>query len=213
MVKFSRVKGTDPISTKSGTASPTFIRFWDQFCRGLESLFTQQAQTNTDLQEQIDRLTAFLNGTGEQLTGSDALYTGVVVTRAVGLNAITSEAAAFTSATLALSGAAETTVQTTTYPTSGESLEVRANFFLTIWHPAAGGINATIRIYRDATKIYEQVFVAINGDLLQGWQTPTVIEEPAAGPYTYTVTVQASVATYATAETSSRLLQVREFKR
>ena len=192
----------------TATGKPT-----SQFLRFMEELRTGIIAADADIQAQLDRLTAFLAGTGEQITGSGAFAASVVTTAKVASNAITSEASAFTAATLAQSGASETTVQTVTYVSTGETIEVRANFFMTVWHPAAGGITTTIRIYRGATMIYEQAFVAINGDLLQGWQTPTVIEDPAAGSHTYTVTVQASTAGYATAETSSRLLAAREFKR
>jgi hypothetical protein len=241
----------------AGDLRPTsqFKLFLDETRRAIIAADGSLAATDEDLQDQIDRLTAILAGTGEAFTGlkvgaqnvkpfldktngtaltdSTGLANSVVVTAAiadsavstakvadlavstakVAVDAITSEAAAFTAATLPQDGLNETTVQTVSYTTTGETLEVKANFFLTIWHPTAGNITTTVRIYRGATLIYDQAFLAINGDLLQGWQTPTVIEQPAAGTYTFTATVQTDVSNWATAETSSRLLSVREFKR
>lgn len=150
---------------------------------------------------------------GEKLVDPTGLADDVVETAAVLADAITAEGSTFTAASLDVTGTSEITVQTVTYTTTGGALEVRANFFLTIWHPTAGNVNATVRMYRDATSIYEQAFPAINGDLLQGWMTPAVIEQPAAGEYDYTVTVQVDVSNTDTATAVSRLLSVREFKR
>jgi hypothetical protein len=153
-------------------------------------------------------------GLGTAVVTAPAIATSAVITAKVAANAITSEASAFTAATLpVVASTAETTVQTVAFTTTGQTTEVKANFFMTMWHPTAGNVNVTLRIYRDATLIYSQVFVAINGDLLQGWQTPTVIESPAAAAYTYSVTMQSDVNNYATFEASSRLLAVREYKR
>lgn len=150
---------------------------------------------------------------GAKITDSAALDDGLVPTVKVADDAITSEGSAFTAASLDVTGTSEITVQTVAFTSTGKSLEIRANFFMTVWHPTAGDVNATVRMYRGATNIYEQAFPAINGDLLQGWMTPTVIEEPAAGAYTYTVTVQVDVSNTAVATAVSRLLSVREFKR
>lgn len=150
---------------------------------------------------------------GEKLVDPTGLGDDVVETAAVLADAITAEGSTFTAASLDVTGTSEITVQSVTYTTTGGALEVRANFFLTVWHPTAGDVNATVRMYRDATEIYEQEFPAINGDLLQGWMTPAVIEQPAAGEYDYTVTVQVDVSNTNTAEAVSRLLSVREFKR
>lgn len=147
------------------------------------------------------------------LADSTGLDDGVVPTAAMAVDAITSEASAFTADSLDVTGTSEITVQTVDYTTTGETIEVRANFFLTVWHPTAGNVNATVRIYRGATMIYEQTFPAINGDLLQGWMTPVVIEQPTAGAYTYTVKIQVDVSNTSVADASSRLLSVREFKR
>lgn len=220
---------------RTGLPTSQFNRFVDELRAGIIASDASLADTIADLQVQVDRLTAILAGTGEPFTGLKvgsqnvkpfldrtdgskitnvaALNDGLVSTVKVAANAITAEATAFTAATQAQTAATETDVQTVNYTTTGETIEVRANFFLTVWHPTAGGIDATVRIYRDTTVIYSQTFTAINGDLLQGWQTPIVIEDPAAGTYTFKVTVQCSNAGWATAETSSRLLAVREFKR
>lgn len=156
----------------------------------------------------------FLDKTdGSKLVDPTGLADDVVETAAVSTDAITAEGSTFTAASLDVTGTSEITVQTVTFVSTGFALEIRANFFLTVWHPTAGDVNATVRMYRGATSIYEQVFSAINGDLLQGWMTPAVIEEPAAGSYTYTVTVQIDVSNTDTASAVSRLLSVREFKR
>ena len=150
---------------------------------------------------------------GSKITDAAALDDGLVPTAKVADDAITAEGSAFTAASLDVTGTSEVTVQTVAFTSTGKSLEIRANFFMTVWHPTAGDVNATVRMYRGATNIYEQTLPAINGDRLQGWMTPTVIEEPAAGAYTYTVTVQVDVSNTAVATAVSRLLAVREFKR
>jgi hypothetical protein len=156
----------------------------------------------------------FLDKTdGEKLVDAGGLADSYVETATVSTDAITSEGSAFTAASLDVTGTSEVTVQTVVFVSTGHTLEIRANFFLTVWHPTAGDVNATVRMYRGATEVYSQLLPAINGDLLQGWMTPTVIEEPAAGSHTYTVTVQVDVSNTSVATAVSRLLSVREFKR
>lgn len=78
MVKFTRVKGSDPIATKTGTATPAFIRFWDQFCRGLErqeasqdaSLAAIQA-VQVQLAQQLDLINQALELAGLALETAD----------------------------------------------------------------------------------------------------------------------------------------------
>jgi hypothetical protein len=170
---------------------------------------TKPVIRNVDGYEVERRIVRTLEGR-ETFTAFDG--TGVINTDNVAVAAITNESAAFTAADLNVS-TTETTIQTVSYTTTGETLEVRANFYLSVLHEAGGGIDATIRLYRGATEIYEQTFSAIDDDVLVGWQTPIVIETPAAGTYTFTATVQTSVNTFDFAVASSRLLSVREFKR
>ncbi len=150
---------------------------------------------------------------GTRIVDADALDDGVVLTATIGTGAVTTEGASFTAASLDVTGTSEVTVQTVSFTSTGEALEVRANFFLTIWHPTAGNVNTTVRMYRGATNIYEETFPAIGGDVLQGWMTPVVLEEPAAGTYSYSVKVQVDVSNTSVATAVSRLLSVREFKR
>jgi hypothetical protein len=130
-------------------------------------------------------------------------------------NAVTNFASSATSAAQTLTGTTYKKVGTVTYTSSGGRLEIRANFFLTVWHPAAGDIAANIQIKRVPPNgnVYDQWFTAINGDLLQGWQTPSVVETLAAGSYTYEVWIALSNGGAATQEVSSMLLSVREEKR
>ena len=139
--------------------------------------------------------------------------TGVIQTANVASAAITDAEATSTGSLMSLDGLNETTLATRTYTTTGGELEVDANFHLTIWHPTAGNIECRIRIYRGATAIFDKTFPAINGDLLQGWQRPRVIETPAAGTYTYTVTAKTDVSNWATADVDAATIVVREFKR
>lgn len=211
-MRLPRLNITVPIAAQTGFPTTMFARFWETFCATLEAIFARQDATDVSLQAQIDRLTAFLNGTGEDITSAGAFANSVVPTRVVQANAITNEAASFTAATVDVS-TTETTVQTVSYTTTGETLEVRANFYLSVLHEAGGGVTARIRLYRDAVPIFDQTFAAIDDDILLGWQTPIVIEAPAAGTYTFTATVQTSVNTFDFARASARLLSVREFKR
>lgn len=228
------------ITKPDGKPTPLFLRYFNQDFAGaieqadrdiideidrLDAILAGTGEPFTGLLVGAQNVKPFLDRTdgsaitnpaalGASVVEAPAIASSAVTTAKVATNAITSEASAFTAATLAVvASTAETTVQTVAFTTTGETVELKANFFMTMWHPTAGNVNVTLRMYRDATVIYSQVFPAINGDLLQGWQTPTVIEAPAAGSYTYTVTMQSDVSNYDTFEASSRLLAAREYKR
>jgi hypothetical protein len=150
---------------------------------------------------------------GEKLVDPGGLDDGYVETLAIATAAVTAGATSAVGGVVSLNAALETTVATRSYTTTGGELEIEANFHLTVWHPLAGPISCRIRMYRDATVIFDKTFVAIDGDLIQGWQTPRAVETMAAGSYTYSVTAQASVSNYATAEADAGSISVREFKR
>lgn len=142
------------------------------------------------------------------------LADGLVTTGKVGVNAITDQASAETSASQTLTGTTAKQIQTVTYVSTGETIEVRANFFMTVWHPSAGDISANVVIERDGLgEIFNQLIVAIGGDYIQGWQTPTVIDAPAAGSVTYRVKVTLTNNGADTQTVQGALLSVREFKR
>jgi hypothetical protein len=156
----------------------------------------------------------FLDRTdGSKITDSAALDTGVVSTAKVATAAITAGATSAVGGVVALNAALETTIATRSYTTTGGELEIEANFHLTVWHPTAGGISCRVRMYRDTTVIFDKTFVAISGDLIQGWQTPRAVETMEAGTYSYSVTAQTSVSNYDTAEADAATISVREFKR
>ena len=230
-----RIRAKDPLANKDGTPANAFVRFWDTFCKTLEGVIRRQDQTDIDLQDQIDRLSRTLNGTenftgiqvggqnvktfldqtdGTKIINTAGLGTSVVQTAKVSPNAITNEASANTAAQLNLS-TSFTVIQTVTYATTGGPLEVKANFFMDIWHPSgSGGIEARVRITRTGVgNIFDKITDAIGGDFLQGWQTPTIIEAPAAGTYTWDVIVSVSNNGFSHAFVDSRFLSVREFKR
>lgn len=241
--KFDRVQARVPIADKEGKAAPSFVQFWDRFCRGLEALFVRQRITDerqdaTDIaiQDLLDTILGILNGTipfselnvastqyreflektdGSKLTDPTGLANGVVGTSQVALSAITNGGSSPVSGVVSLAGITETSVASQTYVSSGGELEISANFYLTVWHPAAGGIDCRIRIYRDfpSTPLFDKTFTAINGDLIQGWQTPKVIETRPAGSYAYLVTAQASNAGFVTAEVDAATVLIREFRR
>jgi hypothetical protein len=150
---------------------------------------------------------------GEKLVDPGGLDDGYVDTLAIDTAAVTSGATSSVGGVVSLNAALETTIATRSYTTTGGELEIEANFHLTVWHPLAGPISCRIRMYRDAVVIFDKTFVAIDGDLIQGWQTPRAVETMAAGTYTYSVTAQASVSNYATAEADAGSVSVREFKR
>lgn len=128
-------------------------------------------------------------------------------------NAVTNYAATSTMGAQTLTGTTPKKIGQVTYVSLGGRLEIKPNFFMTIWHPTAGGIDATIEIKRGGGNIYSQTFNAINGDLLQGWQTPTVVETLAAGTYTYEAWVTLSNGGAGAQEVSSFTISVREEKR
>jgi len=101
-----------------------------------------------------------------------------------------------------------------TYVSTGGRLEVRANFFLTVWHDVAGGISVQTQIKRiPVGNIFDLNVGVINGDLMQGWQTPIVVESPAAGSHTYELWVTLSNTGGSIREVVSTVLSVTEFKR
>ncbi|WP_309091712.1 hypothetical protein [Phenylobacterium sp.] len=129
-------------------------------------------------------------------------------------HAVTNQASAETSAVQALTGTTAKQIQTVTYVSTGEPIEVRANFFMTVWHPGAGGISANIVITRDgAGEIFNQLIDAIGGDNIQGWQTPIVIDTPPAGSVTYRVTVTLTNNDASAQTVQGAFLGVREYKR
>lgn len=150
----------------------------------------------------------------ENTVSSSLIDSGAVQTVKIAANAVTSQASAETSGAQTLTGTSTKTVQTVTLTATGEAVEVRGNFYLTVWHPTAGGIDAEIRITRDGLgDIFNQTITAINGDLIQGWQTPIVIDTPPAGSVTYRIFVTLSNNGAATQEVQSTYLSAREFKR
>lgn len=130
-------------------------------------------------------------------------------------NAVTNSAAAATGAAQTLTGTTPKKIATVTYASSGGRLEIKANFYLTVWHPTAGGIQINIQIKRvpPTGNIFDEWYDASDGDLIQGWQTPTVVETLAAGTYTYEVWAMLSNNSAAVQEVKSMLLSVREDKR
>jgi hypothetical protein len=137
-----------------------------------------------------------------------------VLTNKIAANAVTNEASAETSGAQTLTGTTAKDIQTVTYTSTGETIEVRANFFLTVWHPTAGDISAQIVVSRDGLgAIFDQTILAINGDLIQGWQTPIVIDTPGAGAVTYRVTITLSNNGAANQEVQATFMSVREYKR
>lgn len=159
----------------------------------------------------------FLDETdGAKLVDPAGLDTAIVATAKIAANAVSNSISAYTDGVLALSGTSFVTIQTVSYTTTGEPLEVKANFFLNIHHPAGGGVSARIRIVQALPfggNLFDQTFAAIGDDFLQGWQTPTVNITRAAGTYTFEVIVSLSNNTSAVETVQSRLLRVEESKR
>lgn len=129
-------------------------------------------------------------------------------------NAVTNYASASTAAVQTLTGTTPKKVAELTYVSTGGRLEVKANFFMTVWHPVAGGIEIQTQIKRTGVgNVFDLVVPAIGGDIFQGWQTPTVVETLAAGSYTYEVWVTLNDSGAATQEVVGMVLSVREEKR
>lgn len=130
-------------------------------------------------------------------------------------NAVTNYAASSTMTVQTLTGTTRKKIAELSYVSSGGRLEVRANFYMTIFHPStSGGIAAQVQITRSpAGNIFDQTFTAIRDDLIEGWQTPSVVETPAAGSHTYEVWVQLSNNDSDVEQVQSLVLSVREDKR
>lgn len=130
-------------------------------------------------------------------------------------NAVTNYAASSTMTVQTLTGTTRKKIAEVTYVSSGGQLEIQANFFMTIYHPStSGGIDAQVQIVRSPSgNIFDQTFTAIREDLIEGWQTPSVVETPAAGSHTYEVWIQLSNNDADTEQVQSMVLSVREYKR
>lgn len=159
--------------------------------------------------------------TGVDIDGAliqDATITGAKIgslevdTIKIANAAVTNDAWAFTTTPQTLS-TSELNCQGKIFTSTGQRLEIYFNFYLNIWHPAGGGIDCTIRLYRDATMIWSLVISATGGDFAFGWQSVVVPDQPAAGSYNYQLTTQLSAGTFTTALATSRFLKVTEYKR
>ena len=155
----------------------------------------------------------FLDNTdGTKLTNGAGLASSVVSTVKIAAQGVTNTVSAFTNTSQSLT-TTEQNCQGATYTTTGERLEIFFSFYLNVYHPAGGGINTTLRLYRQGTLIWDFTVAATGDDFAFGWQSVVVPDQPAAGSYTYQLTTQLSAATAASATASSRFLRVTELKR
>lgn len=159
------------------------------------------------------------NGTSDtpvfQVTGGQVLIANNrVATESMVANAVTDAGVSFTAGDLTLNGTTQVTTQTLVFACSGRPVVVRSNFYMTLWHPPAGGFSVTVRVLRNGVAIFEITLDAINGDQITGWQTPEVEDTPGAGTHTYTTTVQLSRDDgFSIQRVQSRAMRVQEFKR
>lgn len=129
-------------------------------------------------------------------------------------NAVTNQLSAETAAAQTLTGTSFKTIQTLVFTSTGGPIDVSANFFLTVTHPSGGGIDVRIRIVRSPSgNIFDIEFPAGDGTTIQGWQTPKVIDTPAAGTHTYELILSLSNNDAVIEEVKSVLLTAQEFKR
>lgn len=244
LFKLPRLKANLAIVNKVGQPLNYFLLFWNtEVAPAIETtvkdiqeaqaqLAAQQAEIIAT-QEKILRILAgeenftgllvneqnvrpFLDNTdGTKIVTPDGLGTAVVDTDKVVLQAITTLASANTISAIPLAGTADTIVQTLSYTTTGERLLVQANFFLTVYHPTAGGISTRIRIERVGlgAPLFDATFEAIGGDFFLGWQTPSVEDQPDPGTYTYNVIVNLDNNDADMPTAQARALTITEFKR
>lgn len=177
----------------------------DDVLDGTEA-FTGLKVGSTDVKPFLDKTD------GSKLTSATGLDTAVVETAAIEVAGASSSLSAFTDTSLSLS-TTEQNCQGVTFTTTGEKLEVFFSFYLNVWHPAGGGIDTTLRLYRQGTLVWDFVVEATGDDFAFGWQSVVVEEQPAAGTYLYQLTVQTSVGTFSVATASSRFMKVTESKR
>lgn len=131
-------------------------------------------------------------------------------------NAVTNQLAAYTGAVQTLTGTTSKTIQTLTFTTTGGRLNINANFFMSVWHPTAGSIDARIRLVQALPfggNHFDQTLGAIGGDFISGWQTPSVVVTLAAGTYRFDLIVILSNDAAAEQLVQSALLTVEEAKR
>jgi hypothetical protein len=150
-----------------------------------------------------------------QVTGGQVLIANNrVATESMVANAVTDAGVSFTAGDLTLSGTTQVTTQTLVFACTGRPVVVRSNFYMTLWHPPAGGFSVTVRVLRNGVAIFEIALDAINGDQITGWQTPEVEDAPGAGTHTYTTTVQLSRNDgFSIQRVQSRAMRAQEFKR
>lgn len=155
----------------------------------------------------------FLDNTdGTKLTNAAGLASSVVSTAKIAAQGVTNTVSAFTNTAQSLT-TTEQNCQGATYTSTGERLEIFFSFYLNVYHPAGGGIDTMLRLYRQGTLIWDFTVSATGDDFAFGWQSVVVPDQPAAGSYLYQLTVQLSAGTAASATASSRFLRVTELKR
>lgn len=54
--KAPRIRAKDPLANKDGTPTNAFVRFWDTFCKALETQESSQNQTIADIQQIVAQL-------------------------------------------------------------------------------------------------------------------------------------------------------------
>lgn len=149
------------------------------------------------------------------LSGGRVVIGGaLVITSSIEDFAVTDGVAAFTSGSGSMSGTSSVTVQTVSITTTGGEVQVDGRFHLTAWHPGAGDFTAYMSVRRNGSTIWSASIPAINGDRLQGWQTPGIVDAPAAGTHTYTMVASLSRNDgFSIQEVSAAFLGVREYKK
>lgn len=208
MVDFQapRIRAKDPITTKDGTPTNAFVRFWDTFCKTLESVFRRQDQADADLQAQIDRLNRVLAGeepfdavnVGGNIVAEDGrLANGIVQTATIASEAVTRASAAYTSGDVSLSqnNPSETILQTVVVTAiSGESVILTGVASYTgAQAPLGVAAQIDLYLYRGATQLSPtnrilSVQLPSNQFLLSaGTSSISFIDTPGVGTFTYTL--------------------------
>jgi hypothetical protein len=228
---------TDP---KTGKPSAAFVRYWnvellttierqindiaaiqdELAAQQLEIIAVNERQDVTDanLQDQIDRLTAILAGTGETFTGlsvgginvkpfldntdgtkidtTAGLGLNVVETTTVLAGSITPPYYAFTAGTVVwTTEATEKTLQTLVVGVVRGDVRISALCDVFISSLAGASSLGTLRLRRDGTEIFDATrFIGPAGST-GTWRFPSQIyleyfDSPGAGSFTYTLTFE-----------------------
>lgn len=165
------------------------------------------------------RVTAGINSDGTIANNkvvTNSINTAAVVTNSIASNAVTATSVAQSSGTVS-SASAEVLLQSLTVTTSGGPLIITFSVFGYSQASGAGSFGCSFRMARDTTGLRAsmnyQGNAQANGDRLPIMFTCPIVDQPAAGTYTYYIYGTPSGASAGINLSQHRVVEVKELKR